>query len=108
MQNYEKTSNYTNSFAIFLCKPLLIVLFVAVAGAVETVRAHLFLRQSNALYQVFDGGELQTGQSQSAGNLLHHALILRCACRSVFRQVFLVVALEITYDASRDEFQVAL
>ena len=70
--------------------------------------ADTFLRQTDAFDEVFQRGKLQRGETQSAGYLLHHTLILRSARLGILFEILLVVTLKVLDDAASDEFEVAL
>ena len=72
---------------------------MAIAGAIEAMGADLTLGHSNTVNQVLKLGKLQRGESQAAGNLLNHALVLRRVGLRVLLKVGLVVALEVADDA---------
>ena len=55
---------------------ILVIVLVAVAGAIEAMGAHLALIHTDRLDEVLELGELQRGETQALGNLIDHALIL--------------------------------
>ena len=87
---------------------VLIVILMAIAAAVETMRTELALRHTYGLHEIFQAGELQRRQSQTLGNLCHHPLILRRIRLRILLEILLVVALKVLDDTTRDQFHIAL
>ena len=81
---------------------------VAVAGAVEAVGADFALRHTDGLDEILELGKLQGGEAETTGYLGDHALVLGRIGLGVLLQIYLVVALEVADDATRNQFQVAL
>ena len=81
---------------------------VTVAGAVEAVGADFALRHTDGLDEVLEFGKLQGGEAEATGYLGDHALVLGRVGLGVLLQIYLVVALEVADDATRNQFQVAL
>ena len=78
------------------------------AAAVETVGADLTLRQSYGIDELFDGVELQCGESQVFGYGIHHAVVFRRTGGGVFVEVLVGVALKLLDHAARDKLHIAL
>ena len=55
----------------------LTVALLVVAAAVEAVGADVALGQTYRLDEVLDMSELQRGEAQAAGYLIHHTLVFR-------------------------------
>ena len=95
------------SFQFLLSKEFAVALLV-VAAAIEAVGADMVLGQTYRLDKVFQMGELQRGETQTASYLIHHALVFWRVGLGILVELGLVVALEVADNATCDEFQVAL
>lgn len=78
------------------------------AAAIKAVGTHLTLRQTDSLDELFDGIELQSGESQFLCNLVHHALILGRVGGGILVEVFVRVALKLLDHTAGDKLHIAL
>lgn len=82
---------------------------MAVAAAVEAVGAYLALGHADALYEVFNLGELQAGESQATPDFLNHTLVFgRVGSGILLERLGCFLLAEVADDAAGDEFIIAL
>ena len=87
---------------------IFIVIFMAIAAAIEAVGADPTFRKSDTFNQILQLCELQRGESQALGYLCHHTLILRRISLRIFLEVLLVVAFKVLDDTTRNQLHITL
>lgn len=76
--------------------------FLVASCSIEAVCADFAFRESDRLYDVFDGAETEGCQSESFANFFDETVVFRAACFCIFVEVGIRVAFKLGYDTASD------